>query len=259
MRSLLSASKLVFARQGREARRDPGPFYLLPMLPALLMTVVFTALFDRITTVEGFHGRAGYVSFLVPGAVVLVALLGAGATSAGLAADLRGGFFDRLRLLPAHLAGQLIGRMAFEAVRLVPGALIVVAVGLALGADARNGAAGIAVVVALVAMLGVAYAGVFFAVAIGTRDPQTPFTLQPLGLPLAFLSSALVPLAVMPGWARPIARANPVTAVVDASREAMLGRLWSADLGLAAVVLFGWTVVGMILTALSLRRHLTRS
>lgn len=259
MRSMLSGSILVFARQAREARRDPGPFYLLPMLPALLMTVVFTALFDRVTAVDRFRDADEYVSYLVPGAVVLVALLGAGATSASLAADLRGGFFDRLRLLPAHLAGQLIGRAAFEAVRLVPGAVVVLAVGVAFGAEARNSVAGLAVVVALVAATGTAYTGIFYAVAIRTRDPQTPFTLQPLGLPLAFLSSALVPLAIMPGWARPIARANPVTAVVDASREAMLGHLWSAHLGYAAAVLFAWTLLGALLTALSLRRHLTRS
>jgi ABC-2 type transport system permease protein len=256
--AVLSGSALVFGRQAREARRDPGPFYLLPMLPALLMTVVFTALFDRIATLDAF-GDTGYTTYLVPGAVVLVALLGAGATSAGVAADLRSGFFDRLRLLPVSVAGQFAGRLAFEAVRLVPGTVVVLAVGIAFGAQARNGVAGMAVVVALVAALGMAYSGVFFAVAIGTKDPQTPFTLQPLGLPLAFLSTALVPLPVMPSWAQAMARVNPVTTVVDAAREAMLGQLWSAQLGRAAAVLSAWLLLGMVLTALTLHRHAARS
>jgi ABC-2 type transport system permease protein len=257
MRSLLSGSLLVFGRQAREARRDPGPFYVLPMLPALLMTVVFTALFDRISTLDRFGATAttDYVTFLVPGVVVLVALLGAGATSSSVAADLRSGFFERLRLLPVSTASHLIGRLLFEAVRLIPGTAVVLAVGMALGADAPNGIAGMAVVVALVAVLGVAFTGIFYAVAIRTRDPQTPFTLQPLGLPLAFLSSALVPLAVMPGWAEALARLNPVTTVVDAAREAMLGDLWSAELGRAAAVLGAWILLGALLAGTSLNRH----
>lgn len=258
MMSLLSGSLLAFGRQAREARRDPGPFYILPMLPALLMTVVFTALFDRIATLDRFE-EADYTTYLVPGVIVLVALLGAGATSASLAADLRSGFFDRLRLLPTSTASHLAGRLAFEAIRLIPGTVVVLAVGLAFGADARNGLAGMAVVVALVAALGVAYTGIFYAVAISTKDPQTPFTLQPLGLPLAFLSSSLVPLAIMPDWARNLARINPVTTVVDASREAMLGQLWSTQLAQAAAVLAAWMLLGALLATLSLHRHTTRS
>jgi ABC-2 type transport system permease protein len=258
MRPLLTGTRLVFVRQARQARRDPGPFYVLPMLPALLMTVVFIALFERIATLDRF-GDTAYEAFLVPGVVVLVALLGAGATSSSLAADLRGGFFIRLRLLGAPIGSQLLGRLLFEAVRLLPGIVVVLAVGLAFGAEARNGLAGIAVVVALVALLGVAYTGIFHAVAIGTKDPQTPFTLQPLGLPLAFLSSALVPLAVMPDWARTLARANPVTAVVDGSRQAMLGPLWSAELGRSAAVLGAWVLLGGLLAWVVLVRDLARS
>ena len=91
--------------------------------------------------------------------------------------------------------------------------------------------------------------------AIHTRDPQTPFTLQPLGLPLAFLSSAPVPLTVIPDWARTLARINPVTTVVDASREAMLGHLWSAELGRATAALGAWILLGGLLAWASLHRH----
>jgi len=111
MRGLLTGTMLVFARQ---ARRDLGPFYILSMLPALLMTVVFIALFERIATLDRF-GDTAYEAFLVPGVVVLVALLGAGATAWSLAADLRGGFFARLRLLGAPIGSQLLGRLLFEA------------------------------------------------------------------------------------------------------------------------------------------------
>jgi ABC transporter DrrB family efflux protein len=251
------ALALVFRREAAAAGRDPGPFFVLPAMPALLMTVVFTALFDRISEAPGYEG-GDYDAFLVPGVVVLVALLGAGATSANLAADLRSGYFDRLRLLPARPTIQLVGRLLFEATRLLPGTIVVLALGFAFGAQNRNGVAGLAVVVALVALLGVAYSGVFYAVAIKTSDPQTPFQLQPLGLPLAFLSTALVPLAVMPGWAETLARYNPVTPVVDASREALLGDVWSRELLVALAVLAGAVVVTQALAWRALHNHLAR-
>lgn len=252
------AALLVFRRQAAAARRDPGPSYVLPALPALLMTVVFTALFDRISEADGF-AAGDYDAFLIPGVVVLVALLGAGATSASLAADLRTGYFDRLRLLPPHPAAHLGGRLLFEAARLLPGIAVVLTIGLLLGGQNRNGAAGLATVVVLVTLLGTAYSGAFYAVAIRTRDPQTPFQLQPLGLPLAFLSSALVPLAVMPGWAETLARYNPVTPVVDASRQALVGDPWSGDLAIALGVLAGVLVVTEALAWHALRTHLARS
>lgn len=253
-----SALALVFRREAASARRDPGPFFVLPAMPALLMTVVFTALFDRISAAPGYNG-GDYDAFLIPGVVVLVALLGAGATSTNLAADLRSGYFDRLRLVPARPTVHLIGRLLFEATRLLPGTTAVLALGFAFGGRNRNGVAGLVVVVALVALLGVAYSGVFFAVAIRTRDPQTPFQLQPLGLPVAFLSSALVPLAVMPAWAETLARYNPVTPVVDASREALLGDLWSHELLVAFAVLAGAVVVTQALAWRALHTHLARS
>jgi ABC-2 type transport system permease protein len=252
---------LVFRRQAAEAGRDPGPFFVLPAMPALLMTVVFTALFDRISDVPGYDGGAGgdYDAFLIPGVVVLVALLGAGATSAGVAADLRSGYFDRLRLLPARPLMQLTGRVLFEAARLLPGTALVLALGFLFGGQNRNGPAGLVTVVVLVSLLGVAYSGIFYTVAIRTQDPQTPFQLQPLGLPLAFLSTALVPLAVMPTWAETLARYNPVTPVVDASREALLGDLWSGELLVALAVLAGAIVVTQALAWWTLQSHLARS
>ena len=258
MSAISKQTALVFGRQAREAVRDPGPFFVLPMLPALLMTVVFTSLFDRIANVQGFTA-ASYDAFLIPGVVVLVALLGAGATSSSLAADVRSGYLERLRLLPIGLGSLLAGRALFEAARLLPGAIVVVAVGFAFGAEAPNGVAGVAVVVALVTLVGVAYSGIFYVVAVRTRDPQTPFTLQPLGLPLAFLSSALVPLAVMPAWGESLARLNPVTVVVDGAREAMVGDLMSRELWSALAVLIVWIAAGQFLAWRTLVSHVKGS
>lgn len=257
----MTATGLIMRRQIRAALADPGPSFVLPMLPPLLMVVVFTSVFDPMAQVDGYdtsgYTSGGWDAHLVPGVVVLVALLGAGYTSSSLAADLRSGYAARLRLAGVRTWSHLAGRLAFEAVRLVPGVAVVLGAGLLLGGAADNGLAGLAIVVVLVALLGVAFTGVFHIVAARTADPQTPFTLQPLGLPLAFLSSALVPLAVMPGWSRAVARINPVSVVVDAARNAMIGDPWSVELAAAALVLVLWTGLSQLGAYLALRAVLS--
>lgn len=240
-------TRLVLHRQVKAALADPGPSFVLPALPSLLMLIVFTSVFDSLTHADGYDASdftaTGWDAYLLPGAAVLVAMLGAGYTSSSLAADLRTGYIDRLTLAGVNTGPHLAGRLVFEAVRLLPGLALVLIVGFAVGGRTSNGVAGILVAAALVAFLGAAFTGIFFIVAIATQDPQTPFTMQPLGLPVGFVSSALVPLAVMPSWSRAVARINPVSVVVDATRHAMIGDLWSTTTVRAAAVLAVWTTL----------------
>ena len=240
----MNQSLLILRRQLRSALADPGPSFVLPLMPSLLMLIVFTSVFDSISQADGYDTSAfttsSWDAYVTPGAVVLIAMLGAGYTSSSLAADVRSGYAERMSLAGVGAWPHLLGRLGFEAIRLIPGVLAVIAIAFALGGEANNGVAGVAVVVGLVAMLGVAFTGIFYIAAIKSEDPQTPFTMQPLGLPLAFLSSALVPLAIMPDWSRAVARVNPVSVVVDAARHAMIGELWSSELATAALVLAAW-------------------
>lgn len=257
----LATTGLVLQRQFRAALADPGPFFILPMLPALLTYVVFATVFDALGELEGFDApsftAAGFDAFISPGAVMLVALLGGGFTSTSLAADLRSGYGERLSLAGSGIGPHLAGRAIFEGLRIVPGAIVVLLVSFGFGGQADNGIAGALVLLALAAVMSAAFGGIFHLVAIATEDPQTPLNLQPIGLPLAFLSTALAPLAIMPGWSEAIARFNPVTRVVDAGRQAMIGDLWSTDLVWALVVLAAAIAVFQTAAWNSLSKKLT--
>lgn len=235
-----NATAAVLRRASREGLRDPGPSFVIPAAPSLLMAVAFTALFDQISSVIDL-GTWSFAEYLVPGLVVFTALAGGGFTSAQLAADLRSGFMDRLRLYPDGLRPLLLGRFAFEALRVLPAALLVLAVGVALGGTVEN-LVGVPVAALMVMGLSVAYAGIFFVVASITENPQTPLNLQPVGIIFFFLSSAIVPLASMPAWAEIASSLNPITVVVDGVRSALIGDLTSDD------VLVGLAVVGALVT-----------
>lgn len=251
------ASLAVFRRASLEGRSDPGPAFVLPMLPPLLLVVAMTSLFADLSTVLDLDGRS-FAEHFVPAALILCAITGAGSTSAQIAHDFRSGMIDRLRLSSPSLLPLVAGRFAFEALRILPGFAVLVAAGLALGGAADNGAAGIAVSATLAVLLSMALAGIFHAVAILTRDPQTPLNLNPLGIVFAFLSSAFVPRADLPGWADAVATVNPVTALVDASRAAMTGDITSGPVGWGLAVGSAFAVASTTLAHTALTRTLRR-
>jgi len=61
-------------------------------------------------------------------------------------------------------------------------------------------------------------------------------------MPLFFASSALYPLAIMPGWLHVIARVNPLTYEVQGLREMLVG-VGGGELGLDFGVVFVFTAL----------------
>jgi ABC-2 type transport system permease protein len=245
---------LLLGRCVGEGRRDPGPAYLLPAMPPLLMVVVFTALFDRIAEAPAF-ASGDYVDYLLPGAVVLTALLGAGFTSTYLIHDAVGGYLDRLRLLLAAPRAVVGARQVFEALRVIPAAACVMAVCAALGAPIAGGVAGVAGCLVLVGLLSAAFAGPFYVAGLAVRDPQTALAMQPLGVVVGLVSTALVPASIAADGLAAVARLNPVSAIVDGARASLAGDVVSGDVGLALAL----CLTGIAITQLVVGRQLARA
>jgi ABC-2 type transport system permease protein len=67
--------------------------------------------------------------------------------------------------------------------------------------------------------------------------------------PLMFLSGIFFPLEVMPEWLRGVATFMPLTYLGDALRQTMVGGTPFAPLGVDALVLAGWLVVTLAISA----------
>jgi ABC-2 type transport system permease protein len=72
---------------------------------------------------------------------------------------------------------------------------------------------------------------------------------QIVQLPLMFLSGIFFPLEVMPEWLRGVATFLPLTYLGDALRQTMVGGTPFAPLGIDALVLVGWLVVTLGISA----------
>ncbi len=246
---LLSDSWLIFRRSLREGFRNPALAFLFPLLPPLMGAVLFSQIFGNIVDLPGFPAE-NYISWVGIGVVLLTAMSGAGFTATGLVLDAESGYLDRMRLLPMRSTAILLGRLAFEAVRVLPAAAIVLAAAIALGANYDGGALGPAAILGLVALWAMGWNSLFYVVALRTLNAQAPLALQPMFWPVFFFSTAMVPDQVMPDWIEAVANFNPFTHILEAARMFMAG---SVDWGVLALGLIAGLGFLLAMQLLALR------
>jgi ABC-2 type transport system permease protein/oleandomycin transport system permease protein len=188
-----------------------------PVIFVLMFRYVFGGAIGGVTDVP-------YVDFLMPGVFVQTVVFGAVSTAIGLAEDLNKGLVDRFRSLPMARSSVLVGRTLADLVRNAFVILLMGVVGYAVGwrphADALSVIAGIALMLAF----SYALSWLFGIVGMSVRDGETAQAVAfPLMAPLVFASSAFVPIKTMPDWLATFAEHQPVSVVVEATRDLTIG------------------------------------
>ncbi|MFN2555788.1 MAG: ABC transporter permease [Nitriliruptorales bacterium] len=228
---------LLSARAFREGVRNPVVAFLFPTVFPLFMIWLTSESFREIVNLPGFP-ITPYSAYIAPAIVLLAAMMGAGSGATSLILDAQTGFLDRLRLLPIRPAAILLGRLVFDAVRVLPAGIAVILVSLALDARLDHGVTGALAVLGLLMLWSVAYNGVFYLVALVTRNAQAPIAVIPMFMPLMFLSTAFLPEQYLPAWIRTAAEWNPYDLLIRAARPFMTGEpTWEPVAeGLAAAI-----------------------
>jgi ABC-2 type transport system permease protein len=102
-------------------------------------------------------------------------------------------------------------------------AIIILVVGLILGAKLSPNPLGWLGGLLLVAGFGLGFSGIALSIASQTNNPGAYHAMiMVFNLPLLFLSNALYPLATMPTWMRIGSLLNPTTYTIDGLRQMML-------------------------------------
>jgi ABC-2 type transport system permease protein len=249
----MSATQLMFARTAGQARRNPGVAFGQPLIPSLLIGTLFTALFGAVDEIRGFP-LASYDDWVLPGTLFLSAVVGAGFTAAELLRDIDTGFIDRVRLTPANPASLIAGRASFEAVRAVIAGTVIFTIAMLRGLTNDSGILGALAVLALTAGFATAWNGIFFLSAIKTRNRAAVLGLQPLFFPIMLFSTWFGPRFLMPTWFEQVARFNPVTWYLDATRSILSGHTDWGLLGICVASIVGLASVTFGLSISAYRR-----
>ncbi|MGH3248601.1 MAG: ABC transporter permease [Trebonia sp.] len=190
----------------------------------IAIPIVFTLMFTYLVggAMAGSPGR--YLSFILPGTLVMAVLLVSLYAGISLNTDITRGMGDRFRALPvsriAPVAGALIGDVARY---LLTGALVV-AVGLVMGYRPAGGAVGVLAGIGLVLVFALSLSWAWAAFGLVARAPQVVMTTGTVVLfPLTLASNVFVAPLTMPGWLQAIVRVNPVSHLVTAERGLLAG------------------------------------
>lgn len=190
-----------------------------------IQPVIFVLMFRYVFGgVVGSALNVPYVDYLMPGIFVQTVVFGAIATAVGLATDIQSGLLERFRSLPMARSAVLAGRTLADLTRNVFVALLMLAVGFAVGFHIHNGVPLLVAGMLLVLLFGYALAWIFATLGLLTGDPETAQAAAfPVLAPLVFASSAFIPVATMPGWLQAFATHQPVSITASAVRALVLG------------------------------------
>jgi len=238
-------SLAVAAAELRKVGRDPTELFTRAVQPALWL-VVFGQVFSRVRAIP--TGSLSYVEFLAPGILAQSVLFAAIFFGIAVIWERDLGVIHKLLVSPAYRGALVMGKAISAGVRGLVQGIIVYALAFALGVRLRLDP-GALLGVAFSVMLGSALFATFSLVVaclVKTRERFMGIG-QVLTMPLFFASNAIYPLDMMPHWLQLVARANPLTYVVDLLRSLMIaGGHSTLGLGLD----FGVQILGLVLLLL---------
>jgi len=248
---MLADTATITGRNLRRLVRVPTLLVFATVQPVLFV-LLFTYAFGGAIHVPGV---TRYIDYLLPGIVVLAIGFGASQTGVAIAEDLTTGMIDRFRSLPINAAAVLAGRVAADALRNLFVTGLMIGVAAAIGFRFHAGPAAALAAVALAVATGLAFSWLNLLLGLAVRDPESAGLagLFPVII-LFFTSSALVPVATMPGWLQAFAKANPVTVITGALRALCLGGPATRPVAEATAWLFGLLAV-TIPVAVARYRH----
>jgi ABC-2 type transport system permease protein len=164
-----------------------------------------------------------YVDYLVPGFVATGVLFSGIGAAVATADDLQQGFIDRLRSLPMPRSSVLLARAIADTAILTLACAVTVAVAFAVGFRLHGSAVDGLAAFGLVVAFGFAFEWVFVAIGQFAGNAQAAQGIGMIVFPLAFISSAYIPVSTMPGWLQEFANHQPLTPMVDSVRALTLG------------------------------------
>jgi ABC-2 type transport system permease protein len=205
---------VLTGRTLRHVTRSPDTIITTAIMPVAIM-LGFVYVFGGAIR----HGPGSYVTYLLPGILLITIASGISYTAFRLFTDLHGGIFERFQSMPIPRSSVLWAHVLTSlAANLISLALVA---GVAVGLGFRSGAGALAwlAVIGILILFTVAltWVAVIPGLTAKSVDGASAFAYPLIFLP--FISSAFVPTATMPGPVRAFAGNQPVTSIVNTIRD----------------------------------------
>jgi ABC-2 type transport system permease protein len=215
----------------------------------VMFLLMFTYLFGG--AVAGSTGD--YLQYLLPGILVQTILFTTVYAGVTLNTDMTKGVIDRFRSMPVWRPAPLVGALFGDVVRYALAGTVTVVLGLVLGFEAEGGLLGVVAGMALIIAFAFGLSWIFTTLGMIMRSQNAVMNAGFMGIfPLLFLSNIFVEPSTLPSGLEWFVGVNPISHLVEATRELMAG---NADLPGVLLVLGEAAVLGAIFAPLTARLY----
>jgi ABC-2 type transport system permease protein len=252
LNDLWQEHRVLFSRWFSRLRREKLTLLALLAQP-MVWLVLFGHLFAQMAQGSPVPGGS-YLRFMTAGAVVMTTFNACLMGGVELLFDRESGFLVRMLAAPASRISMVTSRFLYlGAVTGVQGLVIMVAA-YAMGVRYAAGLAGIAACLAIGALFGAGITALSVGLAFALKSHGQFFPITGFAsLPLTFASSALVPLALMPGWMAVVARLNPMTYAINGVRTIVISGWQPGPLLRITMILVAFDLVCLMIAGATLR------
>jgi ABC-2 type transport system permease protein len=205
---------VLLGRSLRHITRSPDT-----IITTAIMPIAFMLLFVYVFGGAIKNGSGSYVTYLLPGILLITIASGISYTAYRLFTDMQGGIFGRFQSMPIARSSALWAHVLTSLVANLISLAVVVLVALAIGF--RSGAGPLAWLavagILILFTLALTWIAVIPGLTAKSVDGASAFAYPIIFLP--FISSAFVPTHTMPGPVRAFADNQPVTSIVNTIRD----------------------------------------
>jgi len=227
--------------------RNPETLIMAVVTPFFLM-VLFGTIFGGVADIGDY---VNYIDFIVPGIILQSVAQGTQYAAINVHNDMAKGVIDRFRSMPIRAAAVLVGHVAASVIRNTLTSAVIIGTAFIVGFRPQGGVGDWLVAVGVLMLFNIAISWIAVVCGLLAKSVESsagymfPFFILP------FVSSGFAPTETLPRWLRGFATHQPLTPVIDAVRNAMMGfntdnSLWLALLWLAGLIVVSFFVAMVI-------------
>ncbi|MFK5633610.1 ABC transporter permease [Ornithinimicrobium sp. LYQ103] len=227
------------------------------IITTAIMPIAFLLLFVYVLGGAIETGTDSYVTYLLPGILVITIASGISYTAFRLFLDMKSGIFERFQSMPIARSSVLWAHVLTSLVATLTSLAVVVLVALLMGFRTGAGVLEWLAVTGILVLLTLALTWVAVIPGLTARsvDGASAFSYPLILLP--FVSSAFVPTDTMPGPVRAFAEHQPVTSIVDTVRNLFAQQPVGTEIWTALAWCVGILVVAYSLAMITYRRRVS--
>lgn len=245
----LADAVTMSGRSLRMARRNVDVLLTSLLLPVLIM-LLFVYLFGG-----AIQTGTRYVTYVVPGVLLLSAGFGAATTAVSVTTDMTGGIVDRFRSLDVAGSSVLAGHVIASVVRNLASTVLVFGLAFLIGFRPSAGPLDWLAATGILVLFILAISWLAAAFGLLARSPEAAGGVSFLVMFLPYPSSAFVPIDTMPTWLHGFAENQPVTPVIETLRGLLLGLPVGSSPGKAVAWSLAIVVASVALSGVLFRRR----